>query len=299
MANKPFELSGAVLVMIGAAMISFSGVFVKVAHVTPTAAAFYRVLFGGLILTVLSLASGERFFRSGRLFFLALFCGLFFTLDLIFWHYSVRYVGPGLATILANFQVFGLALYGVLIVGERLTLRLGLSIPLALFGLIMLVGFNWRALSAEYRAGLMFGLLTALAYTFYLLALRRSQSLPDKMTPLANMAVVSLTAAVFAALEMIRTGNPWRIPDAQSWAALLAYGCLGQVLGWVSISKGLPRVPASRAGLILMLQPALAFIWDVSFFGRSATLREVSGAVLAIAAIYLGSTARLTPTPKG
>ena len=34
----------------GAFMISFSGVWVKISHVTPTVSAFYRVLFGGLFL---------------------------------------------------------------------------------------------------------------------------------------------------------------------------------------------------------------------------------------------------------
>ncbi|MDB4441882.1 hypothetical protein N9219_00520 [bacterium] len=34
----------------GAVMISFSGVWVKISHVTPTVSAFYRVLFGGIFL---------------------------------------------------------------------------------------------------------------------------------------------------------------------------------------------------------------------------------------------------------
>ena len=36
----------------GAVMTSFSGVWVKVSHVSPTISAFYRVLFGGIFLLI-------------------------------------------------------------------------------------------------------------------------------------------------------------------------------------------------------------------------------------------------------
>ena len=43
----------------GAIMISFSGVWVKISHVTPTVSAFYRVFFGGIILLVMALVRRE------------------------------------------------------------------------------------------------------------------------------------------------------------------------------------------------------------------------------------------------
>jgi len=38
------------MVALGAPLISFSGVYVNLAHVTLTIAGFYRVLFGGFVL---------------------------------------------------------------------------------------------------------------------------------------------------------------------------------------------------------------------------------------------------------
>jgi len=80
------------------------------------------------------------------------------------------------------------------------------------------------------------------------------------------------------------------IPDVQSWFALVGYGLFPQVLGWVLISKGLPKIEASRAGLILLLQPTFAFVWDILFFSRATTLLELLGALIALFAIYLGVT---------
>ncbi|MEE4166461.1 MAG: EamA family transporter, partial [Desulfocapsaceae bacterium] len=57
--------------------------------------------------------------------------------------------------------------------------------------------------------------------------------------------------------------------------------------------NSLPRVKASIAGLLLLLQPALSFVWDVLIFNRYTTLLNWTGVVLGLAAIYLGmSTSR-------
>jgi len=273
-------------------MISFSGVWVKLAHVDPTAAAFYRGLFGGIVLMALVWSAGRGLPRGIKFYLITAAAGLLLALDLTLWHRSVFYIGPGLATILANFQVFFLAAYGILILGERLTLKFALSVPLSLLGLMLLVGLEWRGLGPLYRTGLIFGLLAALAYSAYLLTLRQTQTAGDRQAPITTMAVVSLSIAFFSGLEVPLLGESFRIPDLQTWIVLIAYGICAQVLGWVLISKGLRSVEASRAGLVLLLQPALAFIWDVVFFGRSASFRELMGAGLAIGAIYLGASSR-------
>ena len=73
---------------------------------------------------------------------------------------------------------------------------------------------------------------------------------------------------------------------------MLAYGILCHAMGWILISHGLVKVEASRAGLLLLLQPTLAFIWDGLFFARPTGIMDVSGALLALVAIYLGGTGK-------
>jgi len=50
---------------IGAVIISFSGVFVKVSQVSPMVSAFYRVFFGCLFLAIACWCKGE--FRGQRM----------------------------------------------------------------------------------------------------------------------------------------------------------------------------------------------------------------------------------------
>lgn len=282
------------MVLAGAVMISFSAVFVKIAHVGPTVSAFYRMALGGILLIALVIPTGKIARIPRKALILIGICALCFTLDLTVWHRSIFYVGPGLATILANFQVFFLAGIGFIFYRERMTLRYIVSVSLSVLGLVLIVMPQSRAPEPHFYFGVLLGLLTAVAYTAYLLTLRNLQQDFSFISPLFAIAIISLLTAFGLGVEVIVTGKSFAIPDTTTWAALLAYGIAGQVLGWVFISKGIGKIEASRAGLILLLQPTLSFIWDILFFKRPTGGLDLTGAILAILAIYLGSTSRST-----
>ncbi len=280
------------LLLCGSVLISFSAVFVRLAHVGPSVSGFYRNLLGAAALAVYVGARGERVRASRRAWGLALGAGTFFGTDIFCWHRSIFYVGPGLATILGNFQVFVLGIVGVAVFGERAGWRFVVSVPLALVGLFLLVGADPSALSHDDRVGVAFGLATALAYSAYLLTMRAAQRVPRGFGAAGNLMVVSAVAAALLGASSVVEGRSLAIPDAQTAVVLVAYGVVCQAAGWIVISRALPRVPASRAGLVLLLQPTLTFVWDILFFARPTTRVEVLGAVLALSAIYLGVTGR-------
>lgn len=275
--------------VIGAMLISFSAVFVKIAQVSAGASTFYRVFFGGLALGVFLVASGGWRTISKSLLFGSMLCALFFTFDLWCWHASIHYIGPGQATMLANFQVFFLTATAIVFLGQRPNAMFLTALALAMLGLYFIVGVGWIGHSADYKTGVFFGLLTAVFYTLFLLALKKTVS--GTAGPVAVMTSVSFATALFMALIMVATGDSFAIPDGKSLACLLAYGVLCQGLGWFLISTGLRRTRAALVGLILLLQPTLSYVWDVVFFAKPLTPLELFGAVLALTAIYLGSTA--------
>lgn len=278
-------------VFLGALAISFSAVFMKLVTVGPTSAAFYRMAVGGVVLLMLVRLRGEslRVERSVMLpLVLAAAC---FALDLLFWHRSILYIGTGLATLLANFQVFLLAIAGVLLLGERLDWRLMVSVPTAIVGLALIVGLDWGALETGQRQGVVLGLATAACYASYILALRATR-LQQRISPYASIAWISLVCAAMLALVGLVEGESFRVPDLRDASLLFAYGIVGQVLGWVLISTAVHRVAPSLVGIVLLLQPVFAYLWDVAFFARTFTATEVAGSVLALVAIGLGATRR-------
>lgn len=273
---------------LGAVLISFSGVWVKVAHVAPNVSAFYRVFFGGAALLAAALYRRELRCPGARQLLLILLCGILLALDLWLYHYSIRYIGPGLGTILPNFQVFILAAIGIFFLKEPLRLIFIISLPLAFVGLFMIVGVNWSHLEPSYLIGVYYGLAAAVCYAGFLLSLRQLQTEQMGTSFFYVLMMVSLTTAIFLGSEIVYNRDSFQIPDLQSFLALAALGLLSHTVGWILITNALPNIRASYSGLILLLQPALAFVWDVLFFQRPTTLINWLGVALALVAIYLG-----------
>jgi len=283
LANPTFRL------FIGAAMISFSPVWVKLVSVSATTSGFYRVLFGSVALAAYLLFKKQRLELSGRAWAILIGASIFFALDLWFWHRSINYIGPGLATLIANFQVFIMMFAGIILLRQVPSLTQVIAVPLALGGLAMIVGLDWQNLPADYRLGVIFGLLTAVSYAGYLLTLREARRDSEHRMPIREVAVVSAISAVMLCISAMVEGESLAIPTAQDAAWLVTYGILSQGLGVIFIASSLRQVSTTEAGLALLLQPTLSFVWDVLFFARPMTAVELAGASIALFAIYLGA----------
>ncbi|MDH4047067.1 MAG: DMT family transporter [Gammaproteobacteria bacterium] len=273
----------------GALMISFSPVFVKLTDVAPTTSGFYRVLFGGVVVAIYLLLTRQRLtFKAAAWTALAL-SAVFFALDLWFWHRSILYIGPGLSTLLANFQVFIMMAAGIVLFGQKPGPRQIAAVPLAIAGLALVVGFDWQELPRDYQLGIVFGLLTAVCYAGYLLCMRQARMVSAHTVPTREIAVMSLLVAAMLGAAAFAEGVSLEIPTVSDLVWLLLYGVLANALGMLFIASSLSKVTTTEVGLALLLQPTCSFIWDILFFGRSFSVTEGTGAVLALAAIYLGS----------
>ena len=281
--------SAFVRMLAGAALISTTSIFVRYAHVAPTVSAFYRLAFGGVMLLVLLVVRRQWRGLGWRDVAWLVVPALAFAIDLIMWHRSIHYIGPGLATLIGNFQVFVMALAGVVFYREKLGWRFALGLGLAIFGLWLIVGQGWSSLSENYRLGVLLGVLTGIAYAVYMLTQRRAQLRRPALTPQLALCGVTLICAVMLAAAVAIEGQSFAIPDGQTWASLLALAFFGQVLGWVLISQAMPVLPASLVGLLLLLQPALSFVLDVILFARPTAMSDWVGLVLSLLGIFVAS----------
>ena len=275
-------------VMAGGVMISFSAVFARLTTVEPDVAAFYRTFVGGLFLVFVSLVRKESLRIPAKILPWAFGAGFCLVLDLLFWHRSIACVGPGLGTILINFQVFVLAATGWMFFSETLPKRLFVAIPLALTGLWLLVGVDLHALPEEMFLGIVLGLGAAFWFGLYTLLVRISQSFPEASPSAPNVAIISLTSAALLACVCLVQGESLGIPTSLDAVWLILYGLVCQGLGWLLIATGLPRIPAFAAGMAILIMPTLSFLWDILLFARPTGFIGVLGAVLALVSIWMG-----------
>lgn len=276
----------------GAVFISFSAVWVRLSSVSPTTSGFYRMAIGGAALLLVLAFTDRQVALSRRAWQILAAGAVFLALDIWFFHASIVIVGPGLATLLSNFQVFFMLLAGVFFLGQKPRLVQLVAVPLALFGLALIVGFDWSALAAEYRWGVIVGILAGLFYAAYMLMMRASRRDSTDPLPVREVAVVSIVSAALLGAAAIVQGDSLAIPTAMDALWLINYGVFSQCMGLLLIASSLRLVTTAQAGIALLLQPMLSFVWDVLFFDRPMTTTEIVGATLTLGAIYMGARSR-------
>lgn len=294
MSHAPSPRGALAAMAVGAMIIGTNGLMVRIAGTPPTVSAFWRMLFAGILLAAFAaLVRGWRPLPR-RAWWWVLVPSVAFAADLWLWHRSILLVGPGLSTLLANAQVFFMALAGVVLFGERLGPRFAGGLLLAFFGLWLMLGGGWDALPAEYRWGVWLGLATGLCYAVYNIGLRRAQAEavvdPAARAPVEQvLALASLGGAAVLGGAVLAEGASFAIPTWHAFWVLLALAAVGHCLSWVLISLAMARLRVAVIGLVLLLQPVVAFVLDVWLFERATTPREWAGLALTLAGIFLAS----------
>jgi drug/metabolite transporter (DMT)-like permease len=288
----------------GAVAIAFSGILFRLAEVSASTGAFFRCLYALPPLWLLARLEDRRYGpRSRRARGLALVAGVFFAIDLVLWHNAIEAVGAGLATVLGNTQVLLVGLLAWALLDERPSGRALASIPVAFLGVVLISGvLEEAAYGSDPTMGVVYGVLTGIAYAGFLLTLRQgSMDLRRLAGPLFDATAAS---AVVAGLAGVALGELDALPGWESQLWLVTLALSAQVLGWLLIAISLPRLPAVVTSVLLMLQPLLAVIFAALLVDERPSPLQLAGAAAILAGVLLASSTRprapaVSPTAPG
>jgi drug/metabolite transporter (DMT)-like permease len=292
------------LLIFGVCCISTSAIFVSLAEVPPTQAAFYRNFFAALLwlipygftrpLRPLTLKKGgvlvcrpawlaplvARF--TGPRLLVAL--SLFFAVDLWAWHRAIIYIGAGPATLMGNLQVIFVSLFAVHLFGDRLKKMFWPGSFLALAGIALLTFTN--PLGTDVFLGFFCGILTALTYSVFLIFLKYLEQYDT--TPQQTLFwLATLTALFLLAPTLIEDGIV--LPNSRAVGLLVLHALISSVLGWWVIVTALKKVPVAAASTLLLMQPLLTSIWGDLVLGQGLVGLQVVGICTALIGIRLAN----------
>src|SRR5256714_6516748 len=283
-------------VLVGAVAIAFSGILFRLSHVSASTGAFYRCVWALPPLWLLARAEDRRYGkRVRRSIALAWVAGAFFAVDLILWHNAIEQVGAGLATVLGNVQVVLVGLLAWALLGERPHRSSLTAIPIVGVGVVLISGaLEQGAYGSNPGLGAVYGVLTGIAYSGFLLTLRQGgQDLRRPAGPLftATFASALGCAAIGAVVGGLDLTPAW---SATGWVILLALS--SQVLGWLLISTSLPRLPAVVSSILLTLQPVCSVVFAALIVDESPPLLQLAGGACILIGLVT-ATIRRRPTP--
>ena len=96
---------------------------------------------------------------------LAAAAGVLFAIDILVWHYAIRDVGAGLATVLGNLQVVVVPFLALAVLGERVPRSILVALPPVCAGVLLVSGaLEDGAYGVNPARGALLGVATGLAY---------------------------------------------------------------------------------------------------------------------------------------
>ncbi|CAN5644613.1 DMT family transporter [soil metagenome] len=273
--------------LLAAGFIAASGVIYRFADVTADTATFFRAFYGLPLLVAVAIVERRRhppLPLKARL--LAVVAGAFFALDLFFWHHAIDAVGAGMATVLGNLQVVVVAIAAWLVFGERPSSRTLTALPIILVGVVLIAGvIGAGTYGVDPPLGVLLGILTALAYSAYLLIIR-----PVARSRIAEpVAIATGSTAVVALALGLGTGQLNLVPSWPEHGWLLLLGVTAQSVAYLLISISLPRLPAVTTSIILLGQPVMAVFLAMALVAEAPSFAQLAGVGLVIGGIALAT----------
>ncbi len=246
--------------------------------------------FSGAAAVLLVLAFGRRVaIPSGRsLFGLLLLGGVGYVSQSLSYFTALTMTSAALLGLLLYLYPALVAVLARVFLGVPLTRTRILALTLAVFGASLTIG----PLGGGSWLGIGLGLLSALIYSFYILAASR---LTRDVDALSSAAVIATSAAVvFCGLSALRgVALPASLPG---WLAMLAMSLISTVAAILAFMAGLSRVGPTDAATLSTLEPVGTAVLAVTVLGEVLAPLQIIGGVLILGAALVVARAS-APAP--
>jgi len=269
----------------GACVIGFSGVLVRLTGTGPAAAGLWRLTFALPLLAVMTRKSSGPLGRPAPI---ALLTGLFFALDLGFWHYGLKYTSVGASTVLSNLAPVVVTAFAWIFLKQRPRTLFLLAMTVAVAGAwIMGAGRGAGHPVLNAPLGNLLSLATAFWYALYFLALAQGRKTQSASRLMFWSGVVGAPLLLVSALILGEQVLPTTLAGL---AACVALG-LVHVAGQGSIAWAMGRLPTSLASVVVLVQPVVATYVGFLLFGEALGPMQALGAAIALTGVVLAQWA--------
>jgi drug/metabolite transporter (DMT)-like permease len=297
MDEAPGRAQAVLAAVLGAVLIGFAPIAIRLSDLGPQATNFWRFVFALPILLLLARQTPTPA-RQDLLWLLA--AGLLFGFELNLWAEALGRTTIANATLLTNMTPIFAAAFGWLLFKERLAAGVVWGGAVAFAGAVMLTlaraGSGVGPSTPEDGwIGDGLGLISAFGYAGYLLIVRM---VGNRASVGAVMLYASLSGAAYTLILCLIFGQELLPHSLRGWAILVGLGVIVQAGGQGLIAYGVGRLPILISTVLLWTQPLAAALLSWLIFGEALGPAGMLGAALILAGLFVVQRARVVTQAK-
>ena len=277
------------ILIIGAIAIAFSPIFVRFSDVDPIMTAFYRIFISlpfFLFFSSFNIIEKVKFPEFNNSYVIFLVSGIFFALDLICWHWSIKLTTVSKATFLSNLAPIVVIIFSLIFLKERFSKFFYLAALLSMVGMLMLLGESFQFNKSQFIGDLL-GVLTAVWYGSYIVTISQ---LRKKYNSTSIMFLSGTVTAIILLIVSILFEQSLIPQSLFTITIIFLLGFICQFMGQSFITYSLAYLSASLSSLCLLIQPITATVLAYFFFQEKLTTIQFFGSALILIGIYIART---------
>lgn len=263
------------------------GLFVKNIELSSSETALLRGIIGSIFLFVASIVLKKKlnFRTSKKNIVLLILSGGAIGFNWIFLFEAYRYTTISNATLSYYFAPVFVMMLAPFILKEKLTWIKVISIIMAMFGLLLIVGTDTNGGKGyDHVTGIMYGLLAAAFYASVILMNKFIDNLSDYETTLAQLVLASLVLLPYVLRnESLNLGTL----DGKSIFFILLVGVIHTGLAYIFYFSALKVLDGHTIAIFSYIDPISAVIMAALFLGEGMSIVQMIGGVFILGSTYL------------
>ncbi|MEN9741993.1 MAG: hypothetical protein RIR66_949 [Actinomycetota bacterium] len=249
------------------------------AGMNPASFLFLRFGIAAICLWAIVYAKGLKL-PSRNLSFKALGMGTMYVGNAGAYFVALTMAPPAVVAMLFYLYPAFVAILAFFILHERINLKSGLAMILAIVGAAFTIGFTIQSGSA---LGTFLAILSGVVYSAFLVIGRKWS---DNIDPLVRTALVTTSATGVFAIASIFFG--FDLPtNALGWVGVLCISLISTVFAITALLAGLRYVKSTHVATLSATEPVVAAIASATVLGQSLTSAFIVGAAMIVASALI------------
>jgi drug/metabolite transporter (DMT)-like permease len=267
----------------GIVCISIFPILVKLKLTPGLISAFYRMAIALMLLLPYVLITKKFKLPQKKYLILAVICGILFASDVAVWNIAIQDSSATQASLLTNLSPLWVGIISFVFLKTKPATNFWIGTIVALFGMAMLVGFQFF-LELNFDTAFLLAVLSGVLYSIYLLVSKKALSQIDV---LSFMTVSLLASTLYLAIVCVFMNEPFSGFSDLGWFILLIQAVVCQLMAWISISFATQHMRPTRVSLSLLGQAVITSLLAWVFLDEKISLNMIIGGLILLLGIRI------------